>query len=61
MLFTAVVCTHHLCSHHLRTPAVACLLPGVHFQQSIDASKKLCPDIGIDGYNKYLSLRAGTA
>jgi hypothetical protein len=33
----------------------------VHFQQSIDAAKELCADLGIDGYNKYMSLRAGMA
>jgi hypothetical protein len=38
----------------------AALRSGVHFQQSIDAALQLCSDLGIDGYNRYLALRAGT-
>jgi hypothetical protein len=36
-----------------------CLPSGVHFQQSIDEAKRICPGIGIDGYNKYVNLRNG--
>jgi hypothetical protein len=37
------------------------MLIGVHFQQSIDAAVQLCTGMGVDGYNKYVKLRDGTA